>query len=228
MANHDRNIQITSLDEDIYFKMMPDLEGTHVLDLGCGDGRHCNYAVEQGASHVVGVDLSEKMLTLALEQPHADKIRFLQGSIDQLDELNFEAHEFDIVISSLALHYLPDFEDVVEAVKHILTINGTFLFMIEHPIYTAHGSQDWVYDAENNRIHWPVDMYHREGERQQSDGVIKYHRTLSHYLSVLIEENFVIKGINESLSAERNRDDDPDIKDELRRPKHLIISARRK
>ena len=39
--------------------------GKQVLDLGCGYGWHCVYAAERGASHVTGVDLSEKMLDTA-------------------------------------------------------------------------------------------------------------------------------------------------------------------
>ena len=42
--------------------MFPDLTGKQVLDLGCGYGWHCKYAVECGASQVLGIDLSEKMI----------------------------------------------------------------------------------------------------------------------------------------------------------------------
>lgn len=37
-------------------RMLPSFEGKRVLDLGCGFGWHCRYAVEQGAASVVGVD----------------------------------------------------------------------------------------------------------------------------------------------------------------------------
>lgn len=211
--------------------MLPDLEGARVLDLGCGYGWHCEYAIEQGAEHVVGIDISEKMLARAKEQPNADRITYIQASLDELDDLDFEDHEFDVVMSSLALHYLPDFEEVVEAVKRILTINGTFIFSVEHPIFTAHGSQDWTYDEAGNKVSWPVDDYHREGERNTQflgERVMKYHKTLSHYLSVLIDYNFVIKGIDEPVPTTQLMDEHPEMKDELRRPMMLIISARRK
>ena len=38
-------------------KMLPDFKGKRVLDLGCGYGWHCIYAMENGASSVVGVDI---------------------------------------------------------------------------------------------------------------------------------------------------------------------------
>jgi cyclopropane fatty-acyl-phospholipid synthase-like methyltransferase len=45
--------------------MLPDLKGKRVLDLGCGFGWHCRYAVEQGAKSVIGIDISERMLNEA-------------------------------------------------------------------------------------------------------------------------------------------------------------------
>lgn len=48
-------------------KLLPDFAGKRVLDLGCGYGWHCMYAAEQGASSVVGIDLSERMLSVARE-----------------------------------------------------------------------------------------------------------------------------------------------------------------
>ena len=48
--------------------LLPDFAGKRVLDLGCGYGWHCIYAMEQGAMSVTGVDLSEKMLEVAREK----------------------------------------------------------------------------------------------------------------------------------------------------------------
>ena len=45
--------------------MLPPMAGLEVLDLGCGFGYFCRWAVEQGASRVTGLDLSEKMLAEA-------------------------------------------------------------------------------------------------------------------------------------------------------------------
>ena len=46
--------------------LLPPLAGKKILDLGCGFGWHCRYAVEQGAAQAIGIDLSEKMLEKAL------------------------------------------------------------------------------------------------------------------------------------------------------------------
>ena len=49
-------------------KMLPDFKGKRVLDLGCGYGWYCQYAIENDAASVVGVDISDKMLTVAKEK----------------------------------------------------------------------------------------------------------------------------------------------------------------
>ena len=48
-------------------KMLPDFTGKDVLDMGCGFGWHCRYAIENGARSVIGIDISEKMLEKAKE-----------------------------------------------------------------------------------------------------------------------------------------------------------------
>ena len=45
--------------------LMPDLRGLEVVDLGCGFGWFCRWARERGAAHVLGLDLSERMLARA-------------------------------------------------------------------------------------------------------------------------------------------------------------------
>ena len=52
-------------------RYFPKWRGKAVLDLGCGYGWHCQYAVQMGAAAVVGIDASEKMLSVARRQnPH--------------------------------------------------------------------------------------------------------------------------------------------------------------
>ena len=88
-------------------KMLPDFKGKRVLDLGCGFGWHCQYAVENGAISAVGVDISEKMLETAGEKNSHEKIRYRRCAMEDLD---FPKESFDVVISSLAFHYVKDFE----------------------------------------------------------------------------------------------------------------------
>ena len=57
-------------------KLLPDFKDKRVLDLGCGYGWHCIYAMEHGASSVVGVDISHKMLEVAKEKTHFPQVEY--------------------------------------------------------------------------------------------------------------------------------------------------------
>ncbi|NLO84985.1 MAG: class I SAM-dependent methyltransferase [Clostridiales bacterium] len=206
-------------------KMLPDFAGKRVLDIGCGFGWHCAYAKEHGAAYVLGTDISERMLSVAKEKTAALGIEYQKLAMEDID---FEADSFDVVISSLALHYTPDFGDVCRRVNRCLTQSGNFVFSCEHPVFTAQGTQDWYYDAEGKIMHWPVDDYFVEGKRESiflGEKVVKFHKTLTTYLNTLLEEGFAINKIVEPEPAEHLLDAVPGMRDELRRPMMLLVAA---
>jgi ubiquinone/menaquinone biosynthesis C-methylase UbiE len=208
-------------------KMFPDFRGKRVLDLGCGFGWHCIYAAEQGAAHIVGIDISEKMLKVAKEKTIYPNIKYQKTAIEDID---FDSGSFDVVISSLAFHYIESFQDICNKVSRWLSVNGDFVFSVEHPIFTAHGIQDWVYDLEGNCQYWPVDKYFNEGMRTASflgKEVVKYHKTLTTYIRDLLKIGFTITDLVEPQPAEHLLDSIPGMRDELRRPMMLIISAKK-
>jgi SAM-dependent methyltransferase len=204
--------------------MLPDFDGKRVLDLGCGFGWHCQYAIEHGATSVVGVDLSERMLEVARERT-STKIHYICNAIEAVQ---FPANRFDVVVSSLAFHYLESFEPIARNVFTWLASGGDFVFSVEHPIFTAQGSQDWVRDEEGRILHFPVDRYFEEGQRETTflgESVVKYHKTLTTYLMTLLQQGFEIKGVVEPQPDEQMLATVDVMKEELRRPMMLIVSA---
>lgn len=208
-------------------KMLPDFQGKRVLDLGCGFGWHCRYAVEHGAASVVGLDISQKMLAEAKNKTTSTRIKYICSAIEDSD---LPENSFDSVISSLALHYTPSFEDVVTKVRNCLVCGGAFVFSVEHPIFTAHGSQDWYYDQEGRSLHWPLDRYFTEGPRNAvflGEKVIKYHTTLTTYINTLIRFGFTITALVEPMPEQHVLSSVPAMADELRRPMMLLVSAKK-
>ncbi|MED4781363.1 class I SAM-dependent methyltransferase [Brevibacillus choshinensis] len=208
----------------VFRSLLPDLRYKHVLDLGCGYGWHCRYVREQQASSVVGVDLSEKMLQKAREQTHDPAITYMQMAVE---DIAFANDQFDVVISSLAFHYIESFGELCQKIYDCLKPGGTFLFSVEHPIFTSRKEQDWFVDEEGNRLHWPVDNYQAEGMRVTSflaENVIKFHRTIATYMNDVIQAGFVIKVVKEPMPPEEMVGDDW-MKDENRRPMFLMLSA---
>ncbi|MBJ9987325.1 class I SAM-dependent methyltransferase [Paenibacillus sp. S28] len=207
--------------------LLPDLQGKSVLDLGCGFGWHCRYAREQHAAEVVGVDISAKMLESAREQTDDPAITYLQAPIEDID---FPDGHFDVVLSSLAFHYVQSFDVVCQKVHSCLKQGGTFVFSVEHPIFTSRPEQEWILDDQGSPLYWPVDHYQDEGVRNTAfltDHVIKYHRTLSTYINDLIRTGFAITAVREPLPDPKLMHH-PGMKDETRRPMFLILSAEKK
>lgn len=205
--------------------MLPDFKDKNVLDLGCGFGWHCRYAIENGAKSVVGIDLSEKMLAKAQE---INNLRGIQYERKALEDVNYPAEQFDIVLSSLTLHYVASFDAIAKNIYQWLAVGGHFVFSVEHPVFTAEGSQDWVYDQTGEKVCWPVDKYFIEGKRNTTflgENVIKYHRTLTSYLNTLLKHGFKINEIIEPEPSQEMLKEIPGMKDELRRPMMLLISV---
>ncbi len=171
---------------------------------------------------------SEKMLEKAQEKTDDPFISYLKIPIE---DIQFSASQFDVVLSSLAIHYLQNFEALCKKVYTYLKPGGSFVFSVEHPIFTSRHEQDWYNDEQGNRLHWPVDHYQTEGIRETTfltENVIKYHRTLSTYMNDLIQVGFTIRAVKEPMPSEEMLQTIPGMQDELRRPMFLMIVAEKK
>lgn len=210
-----------------FCQILPELHDKQVLDLGCGFGWHCRYARDQKAKSVIGIDLSEKMLARAKAATSDAGITYFRMAIEDID---FAENQFDLVISSLAFHYVRDFKAVCRKVHRCMQPGGTFAFSVEHPILTCVAEQAWCKAPNGKRLHWPVDTYQQEGPRNTKwlDGeVIKYHRTVASYVNTLLETGFQIKKLLEPEPLPEHLKKHPDWIDEKRRPLFLLIAADR-
>ena len=207
-------------------KLLPDFQGKRVLDLGCGYGWHCQYAMEHHVQYVLGVDISKRMLETAKQKHAHPQIEYRQIA---MEDLTLEPDSFDVVFSSLALHYVKDYEQLVQHIANWLTKGGNFVFSVEHPVFTSYGNQDWYYDENGNILHFPVDRYFYEGQREAvflQEKVVKYHRTLTTYLETLMKHGFMIQHVVEPQPPLEMMDMEG-MKDEMRRPMMLLIAVQK-
>jgi SAM-dependent methyltransferase len=207
-------------------RQLPDLAGRRVLDLGCGFGWFARWACAQGAEYVLGVDLSEKMIGRARRDTRDSRIEY---RIVDLEQAEFPPASFDLAYSSLALHYIENFEWLVRAVYRALRPDAHFVFTIEHPIYMASRNPGWRIDQDGNET-WPVDGYAIEGPRKTNwlaDGVIKHHRRIGTTLNELIGAGFVIRHVEEFAPTDEQIAAMPELAEELARPMMLIVAAQR-
>ncbi len=208
--------------------LISSLNGKSVLDLGCGTGQFAKYCIEQGASKVVGVDISKNMIERANKENKHEKIDYICTPIEDFELQN---HKFDKIISSLAIHYIENYSALIKKVYGLLNENGEFIFSTEHPIVTSRKEMDnWITDKDENKLYWAVDNYQEEGKREQHwiiDGVIKYHRTISTLMNTLINNGFVLEKVIEPQSIPIGLELKPKVISEKRRPSFIIIKVRK-
>jgi len=206
--------------------MLPDVRGLKIADLGCGFGWFCRWARENGAFLVHGYDVSEKMLERARSATADDNITYVQADLETI-RLRREAYE--LVYSSLALHYVEDVARLMAKVHTTLVPGGHFVFSTEHPIFMAPRNPAWSRDAEG-RPTWPLDSYFSEGARTTewfTPGVVKYHRTLGTTLNALIGAGFAIRRVEEFVPSAEQIAAQPELATERERPTFLLVSAQR-
>ncbi len=206
--------------------LLPDLHGRAVLDLGCGFGWFCHWARQNGASRVLGIDVSEKMLARGRAATEDAAITYTRAD---MEHLALPPRSFDLAYSSLALHYIADLDRLLAEVQRSLVPGGSLVFSVEHPIYTAPTAPKWSLDGAGRKI-WPVDGYLDEGPRSTdwlAKGVIKQHRTIANYLNMLLRLGFAISHVEEWGPSEAQIAARPDLADERQRPPFLLVAARR-
>lgn len=206
--------------------LLPNLEGMRIVDLGCGFGWFAGWAREHGAAHISGFDLSENMIARAKAATGDPEVEYM---IADLDYLELPKASFDFAYSSLAFHYIVDFDRLVKTVHQALVPGSQLIFTIEHPIYMAPASPGWSVDNEGRKT-WPVNRYSVEGPRTTdwlAKGVVKQHRTIGTTLNSLIGAGFTIRHVQEWSPTADQVAANPNLAEELERPMMLLLSVQR-
>ncbi|KAA8565953.1 hypothetical protein EYC84_009762 [Monilinia fructicola] len=108
-----------------------------------------------------------------------------------------------------------------------LKAGGTFIFSVEHPTFTAPRNPDWIDDAEGHKV-WPLDSYLFEGSRTRNwlaEGVVKQHRTISTYITILLDAGFTLSAIDEWGPTEEQLKEYPDWTKARHRPPFLLVKV---
>ncbi|WKY47604.1 class I SAM-dependent methyltransferase [Eubacteriaceae bacterium ES3] len=203
------------IEKPALFSQVPDLKGKRVLDLGCGFGEACIECVRLGASQVTGIDISKKMLEVAKRRNASEKIEYRNICMEDVALLS---GGFDLVISSQSVHFVKDFDLLLEDIYHLLNPGGFFVFSQDHPFKTcnllAQDNEVQAYSQEGKiRVNW------------YAEGVIKYHRTFASIVNSLIANGLMIDCLLEPLPDQEVVAMYPRYNDYLEHADFLIIKT---
>lgn len=209
------------------FSLIPDLQGKRVLDLGCGYGENCRQYAQMGAEYVLGIDISTKMLEVACKENTHQRVEYRVMNMEDIDTLD---GCFDVIISSLALHYICEFEPLVRKISGLLKPSGCFIFTQEHPIATApKEGLSWRMQQEEVTGLLLTD-YAAEGERKVTwfiDEVVKYHRRTDTILNTLIANGFAITRVLEPTVSEEIINREAILSRCRHAPDYLMVKAKK-
>ena len=207
-------------------KLLPDATGLRVLDLGCGAGQLSLHLAEAGAAEVIGIDVSDRMLEIARTENAHPRITYLR---EPMETAAFPPDRFDLVVSSLAFHYVQDYTGLVERIGRWLAPGGVLVFSTEHPIVTSRATDHgWVRGADGEPATWPISRYGLEGRFEEDwfrAGVRKVHRMVSTLINGLIDAGLIVERVIEPMPDDDMLIDHPDWIHELKRPMFLLVRA---
>lgn len=124
------------IEKPAMYALIPEIIGKRVLCVGCGSGEECFEMYKRGATEIVGIDLSYAMLEEAKKKyGYINEIKWLNGNFLDLEELTIG--KFDLIYSSLTLHYEDNLEKSLKKLASLQANNSTLLFSTNHPLRSS-------------------------------------------------------------------------------------------
>ncbi len=219
-----------------FFDLLPDVEGLHCLDVGCGEGYNTRLLAGRGA-RVAALDISETFIRAAAED--AGSIRFVVGDGARLP---FVDGCFGAVTAFMSLMDVAEPELVLADVARVLQPGGFVQFSVLHPLMTS-PRRAWVEDESGRREALAVGGYFDEGvvtetwtfgtappevRDQHRPFTIAYaRRTVSGWLGAVLDAGLVVEAVVEPHADAELAASHPEVADTRIVPWSLLIRARK-
>ncbi|MCA1320622.1 class I SAM-dependent methyltransferase [Bacillus tianshenii] len=179
-----------------------EVEGSAVLDIGCGSGHSLLYMSERRVKELWGLDLSKNQIYAAeklLEDCKAP-VRLFESPMEANPGLP-EGY-FDLVYSIFAIGWTTDLSKTVENVFRYLKSGGRFIFSWEHPLHSRVRLKEGALIMDQ--------AYHKEGpydhEAWENTAMMQQSK-VSTYINTLIDQGFHIERIVEDVRlSEKDRE----------------------
>ncbi|HTH54895.1 MAG TPA: class I SAM-dependent methyltransferase [Cyclobacteriaceae bacterium] len=132
--------------DELITNWLGDVRGKSVLDVGCGTGRFCSFAQENGAAKIVGTDLSPQMIKKAKENCGDAELRVADLSKERIEG------QFEVVICALVLGHIWELDFVLGNLVNNLAPDGLLLITDFHMAQTLKGAKRTFEDKKSKQV----------------------------------------------------------------------------
>jgi SAM-dependent methyltransferase len=116
------------------FRLLGDVKGKRVLELGCGAAQNSIAFAKQGAI-AIGVDVSAEMLAFGRRLCDQEDVRVELRQGDMADLAFLRADSVDLAFSAYAFGFVEDLNRVFRQVHRVLRTGAPLVFSLPHPSY---------------------------------------------------------------------------------------------
>ena len=171
-------------------RMAGEIRGQRILDAGCGAGQIMSDLLLRGA-RVSGFDVSPAMIEIARGRL-GDEVDLRVADLGE--PLPYSDNAFDVVIASLALHYVEDWASTLAELRRVLVPGGRLLVSIIHPtVYAV------VYPEAD---YFALTQYSEDYTfGDQKVWMTYWHRPLQAVINSFIGGGFAIRAVTEPPPA---------------------------
>jgi len=200
-----------------------ELKGKYVLDAACGPGFYSEYLINHGAE-VLGLDVSSSMI-VQYQKRIKDKAKVIEHDLSK--PLTFiKNEEFDLVLSPLTLHYLPEWNSVFKEIFRILKSGALWVFSIPHPAADFYDNRKKNMDTNYFEIEYATEKWSFYGEPVIEMKIIK--RPLQMLFTTLLNTGFILEKFVEAQPTERFKELAPTQFDIARKtPSFISVRVRK-
>jgi ubiquinone/menaquinone biosynthesis C-methylase UbiE len=171
--------------DETELRLLGDLKGKRVLELGCG-GAQCSIAFAKAGATASAVDHSNAQLAYARGLCEREEVR-VELRLGDLAELAFcRADTIDLVFSAYALGYVEDLGRVLRQVHRVLKVGAPFVFSLPHPAY-AMVADDSATPLVLGRSYFDGGAATYPWGDQE---FTSYHRTISELFTALVRASY--------------------------------------
>ena len=225
-GDHNRRYQ----SDESMLRLLGEVRGQRVLDVGSGQGYLCRKLARAGAA-MTGVELSDGLLEIAAGREGPEPLGIIYHRASASEMAFLESGQFDKAIANYVLMDIVDYEAALAHLFRVLRPGGRFVAVISNPTFGSGPvweSRPPDSPRREERI-CRVDNYFRRGPffvaERDLDPILSFHRPLRDYWRAFKTAGFTIDDFEEPSITDRGRRELPqsEVERALRVPYSCIF-----